>query len=190
MARSVLGPGAEGAEPQPRHRIAAHRDCGRVAGPDVKRGYGNRGRGKRRPEPDAVALRNRLVAGPSFMEERRSIAGTGGAYRRRRARVERSFAQLNHVAAGVDPLDVDADLAIAGDRDQAQAAGVAEVEAQPGGRAGKGRLAVRTEAQLDSRGLLVQVVGKDQAQDSPRGCPVELGAPDVHLLHRHAGEDT
>jgi hypothetical protein len=172
------------------HRDAAHGERRGEAGPNVKRCHRHRGRGEGSPEADAVALDQRLPASPGVVEDRRPIVGRGGTDRRRRSRVERPLRQPQHVAPGIDPLDVDADLAIARDRDQDQPAGVAEVEAQAGGGIRQRRLAVLAAAQLDRGRLLVQVVGEDLAQRTGRTCPVGLGAPDVHLVRRHGGEDT
>ena len=113
-----------------------------------------------------------------------------GTHRLRCGRLECALGEAKQVAARAYALDVDTDLAPVGDRDQSDAARVAEVEAKRRGGIVQCRLAVLTGAKLDRRRILVQVGREDLAKRPLRSCPVGLAAPDVDLVAEHAREDT
>jgi hypothetical protein len=182
--------GGELEELHRRHRLAGHGERGGEARSGRERRCCDRGGGQRRPEAGAVALRDRLVASPGCVEGVQTLGGGGCAHRRGGCRVERPLGEAEEIATRPDLLDVDADLAFAGERDQGQAARVAEVEAQGRGRVGERRLAPLAKAKLDSCWVLVQIEGQQPAQRRAGSCPIDLSAPDVHLLLQHIGEDT
>lgn len=66
------------------------------------------------------------------MEEDRALAGSRGAHGGCSGWIEGPLRKAQGIAPPVDLLDVDPDLPLGGNRDQGEAAGVAEVEAQPG----------------------------------------------------------
>jgi hypothetical protein len=76
---------------------------------------------------------------------------------------------------GADPLDVDADFALAGNCDQGQFAGMAEVEAKRRTGGSEHRLAALAETQLDLHWLTFEVAAEHLAQRPACGHPTLAG---------------
>jgi hypothetical protein len=106
-------------------------------------------------EPDAVELAARLVADPEAVEHRVPLIGGDGRDLRSLLGGESDRGELVHVAPVADDLDVDADL-VAGHREDAQMAGVAQVEVEPvDARLAMGaELDVRFSAEVGAEDLL------------------------------------
>jgi hypothetical protein len=124
------------------------------------------GGGQGRNEADAMELAARFVADPQAVEHRVPLASGRGGDLGGLLGGQPDRGELVHVAALADELDVDANL-VAGDREDAQVAGVGEVEVE----AWRAGLAVRAE--LDA-GLGAEVGGEDLLDARHAGPEVDV----------------